>query len=156
MSELPERIFAVKGDTEWRGFWLDGKHPNDNAIEYLRADLAPALVGYSREEVVGAMEDLGMWVHDSTPSWNDIGVQIEKIVSTITPAAKSEQDQRIADTEARIKRVLEKTASAVKVPDPRGLVEALERIANPLTVNSDYMMFVAREALAAYRKGGKE
>jgi hypothetical protein len=65
----------------------------DEAWSEFEATLTPAaqpVVGYSRSDVVGAMEDLGMWVHDSVSSWNDISVQIEKIVATLTPTHAAE------------------------------------------------------------------
>jgi len=97
MSDLPERIWATSAGNSSQGYagqWYyiqpSPNYPEIKYTPYIRSDLLPnaPAVGYSRADVVGAMEDLGMWCHDSTPSWVDIGVQIDKIVANLTPAAE--------------------------------------------------------------------
>ena len=131
MSDLPERIWVDGAQGRVWDFDPAKKWGAIGYSEYLRADLAPT-VGYSREQVRGAMECLADWVHDKMPSTPDMTAWINGHLATLTPAA----------------------------PDPSKLVEALERIAklSPYSTNVELVKWheeIARTALDEYRKGGR-
>ena len=78
MSDLPERIWVYKTDD---GNLAATRWEVTGDTEYLRADLAPAPVGFSREQMVTAME----WA-DVTDHY--IKEDCDEYLSDLTPASE--------------------------------------------------------------------
>jgi hypothetical protein len=138
MSNLPERIWVTADDGERCTPYYAEKY--GTAVEYLRADLAPA-VGYSRGHMREAPDPRALQTFEEWFEWltKKNGQSYEK-TDPIYQWAELAWNWRLKLTPAA---------------QPRPLVEALERIANvsPMGdhMNGEACVRVAREALAAYR-----